>query len=441
MRGLEGHSDALGRFSATFLDVAWESAYRDSAILRDRRRLLLILVVATLVPTLNIVAELRAWLVDAAPVKPILWLRLVAFAVGSGLTLHVYSARAPKIDVIATLFSIWAYANCFYLLAYHPHYQVSGQVTALGMAIATYLFAPLTFRRAVAIASIGGAVTWVAWAAWREPAPSFGDVYRFSLWAIALHVLAAAACHERESNRRKMFSEAVNLQESVRREQEAASRQRQFMSMIAHELRNPLAIIRGQAQVARAEAVRDVVVPVSRYEAIERSIVRIERLFNQWLQIDKFEASDFAPRFTQLSFQDWYAEFQSRIDAGTRVSFMDQGVGDCHFRADPTLLDVALGNLIENALKYSRDPAPVRVQASREVGQLVLSVEDRGSGIGPGDQACIFDKYVRGSNVQGERGVGLGLFLVRHISNLHGGRVELKSELGQGSRFSIILPV
>jgi signal transduction histidine kinase len=103
----------------------------------------------------------------------------------------------------------------------------------------------------------------------------------------------------------------------------------------------------------------------------------------------------------------------------------------------------ALANLLDNAIKYSGHDRAVGVEARVEGGELALSVADRGIGIPRAEQARIFDKFYRvgRSDTQGRRGSGVGLALVRHVAEAHGGRVTVESSPGAGSRFTIRLPL
>jgi signal transduction histidine kinase len=110
---------------------------------------------------------------------------------------------------------------------------------------------------------------------------------------------------------------------------------------------------------------------------------------------------------------------------------------------DPDAVGQALANLVDNAIKYSGDDRAVTVDARIVDGRLVIAVTDRGLGIAPEEQAKIFEKFYRvgRSDTQGRRGSGVGLALVRHIALAHGGDVTVESTPGEGSRFSLRLPI
>ena len=109
---------------------------------------------------------------------------------------------------------------------------------------------------------------------------------------------------------------------------------------------------------------------------------------------------------------------------------------------DAAAVGQALSNLIDNAIKYSGDRKALHVSAALAGDELVLSVADEGIGIPPAEHTRIFEKFYRvgRSDTQGRRGSGVGLALVRHVAEAHGGRVTVESRSGGGSRFTIFLP-
>ena len=111
--------------------------------------------------------------------------------------------------------------------------------------------------------------------------------------------------------------------------------------------------------------------------------------------------------------------------------------------ADRAALAQAVHNLIDNAIKYSAGTKDVRVGAHTDAGNLVIEVQDFGVGISPEEIGRIFDRFYRGRGqlIRSIRGSGLGLTLVKQIVEAHGGTVQIRSEPGEGSTFSIQLPL
>jgi signal transduction histidine kinase len=108
---------------------------------------------------------------------------------------------------------------------------------------------------------------------------------------------------------------------------------------------------------------------------------------------------------------------------------------------DSKLLFQMFSNLISNAIKYSDDGQRIDVAADVELQQVVVTVRDHGIGIPTRDLAHVFGRYNRGSNVSGIVGTGVGLYLVKMVVDLHGGSVTVESKGGEGSRFTVRLPM
>jgi signal transduction histidine kinase len=108
---------------------------------------------------------------------------------------------------------------------------------------------------------------------------------------------------------------------------------------------------------------------------------------------------------------------------------------------DEALLRHILGNLLSNAVKYSPAGEPVRLEVARDGAHAVLIVTDRGVGIPAADQPKIFQAFQRASNVGQIAGTGLGLVIVQRCVDLHGGKIDLQSEVGQGTRVTVRLPL
>ena len=110
--------------------------------------------------------------------------------------------------------------------------------------------------------------------------------------------------------------------------------------------------------------------------------------------------------------------------------------------ADETRLQEVLYNLLDNAVKYSRETGQIGLRVERSNGEIALSVKDNGLGIEKSDLPRIFERFYRADKARSRElgGTGLGLAIVKHIAQLHGGRVEAESELGQGTLVRVILP-
>ena len=107
-----------------------------------------------------------------------------------------------------------------------------------------------------------------------------------------------------------------------------------------------------------------------------------------------------------------------------------------------SLIEQALVNLIDNAIKYSEPGSSVEIESCRENGRILISVRDHGCGISEKHIQRVFERFYRVDRARSRKlgGTGLGLSIVKHIANVHGGKVEVESAVGKGSKFTIILP-
>jgi signal transduction histidine kinase len=108
---------------------------------------------------------------------------------------------------------------------------------------------------------------------------------------------------------------------------------------------------------------------------------------------------------------------------------------------DPKFLFQVFSNLVSNAVKYSPSGGPIEISAGIDCEQVVVAIEDHGIGIPARDLDRLFERYHRGSNVSGIVGTGVGLYLVKMVVDLHGGSIAVKSKEGEGTRFTVRLPI
>jgi signal transduction histidine kinase len=131
---------------------------------------------------------------------------------------------------------------------------------------------------------------------------------------------------------------------------------------------------------------------------------------------------------------------QSREELAIATDLPPAGTVQC--QADPSAIKHVLWNLLDNAVKYSPTPPDIRVVVELRDRHVAIVVSDRGFGIPRDEHAAVFQKFVRGSNTEqrGIKGTGLGLAMVAHIVAAHGGLIDLESEEGQGSTFTVLIP-
>jgi signal transduction histidine kinase len=233
----------------------------------------------------------------------------------------------------------------------------------------------------------------------------------------------------------------------IHREIELAQLKSRFVSDVSHDLKTPIALIRLYAETLELGRVRDSERTQEFLHVISREAKRLTHLINNVLDMSRIEAGRKGYSFTQ---GDLGQIVRETLEA-YHYQFDQQGLtvdrklpsGPMPARFDPEAMTQALINLLDNAIKYSNGSKEIEVSLRREDEHALLSVRDRGIGIPHHEQERIFDLFYRVNDdaVQRVRGSGLGLTLVRHIVEAHGGRVEVKSRPGEGSTFTIVLPL
>jgi two-component system phosphate regulon sensor histidine kinase PhoR len=231
----------------------------------------------------------------------------------------------------------------------------------------------------------------------------------------------------------------------VSRELRTAALRSTFVAGVTHELKTPLASIRLLAETlrwgrARPEAAGDLL------DTIVEEADRLGRLVDNVLSSSQIESGMrvYHPRMVSLSeaVRDALRRFDYVLkkEGFTVVKALDGDAAEVH--ADPEALGQALLNLLGNAVKYSGLSREIRVRVSREGGGARVSVEDDGIGMPPGEHARVFDSFYRAPETATHTaGAGLGLALVRHFAEAHGGHVHVTSQSGRGSAFSVWLPL
>ena len=219
-------------------------------------------------------------------------------------------------------------------------------------------------------------------------------------------------------------------------------RQAEFLAVTSHELRTPLTSIAGYAKTLTRDGLSDD--PAARREfllAIERQAGRLSTMIENVLAAAQLDGTE--PTDTGGSVADAVAAALARLEpAGDRV-VVDIATGLPDAALDQHLLELVLGNLIDNALKFSPDGAPCRAEAFVEENSLVIRVEDEGIGIAEEHRARIFERFyqVDSSSTRRFGGVGLGLHLVKQVVERGGGSIHVQDGRRAGTRFNLRIPL
>lgn len=220
---------------------------------------------------------------------------------------------------------------------------------------------------------------------------------------------------------------------------------REALDAVAHDLRTPLARLRGRAEQALVAEPADA---ASYREALADCIEEADRassLLTTLMDISEAETGVMHLHAEQVDVGAVLTETVELYEdvAEARRIALAAAMPDVPLTvtADRARLRQVLANLVDNAVKYTPPGGRVDLEARAADHEVALTVSDTGPGIPADQQPRIWDRLYRGDAAHGERGLGLGLSLVRAVIEAHGGRVELTSEEGQGSRFTIVLPV
>lgn len=243
-----------------------------------------------------------------------------------------------------------------------------------------------------------------------------------------------------------MLFGAVMIVRDISRESETTRLKTEFVNNISHELKTPLTLIRlyGETLQRNKDLVQDE--RDDCYEIITKESERLSHLINNVLDFSRIDMGrkefKFINGFLQDFISDTLESYRYHLEKkGFKIqSDIASDLPEMQF--DGEAIASVFVNLLSNAMKFSPEKKEVGIRLFREKENAVLEVEDKGVGISEEELPKIFQRFYRSwQNIPESRGSGLGLTLVRHIAEAHGGRVEVKSEPGSGSIFSIILPL
>ncbi len=218
----------------------------------------------------------------------------------------------------------------------------------------------------------------------------------------------------------------------------------EFAAVVAHDLRTPIQAMQLQLELLLRDA-RDgeARVPVSVLHRLERGGKLLGQMVADLLDATCIEAACLSLHPQRVHLPDVVTALVERIrpTLGTHpVEVRTEGTPP-PVRADPARLDQILTNLLENAAKYSGEEAPISVLVRPQGAGAAVSVKDRGPGIAPQELPLLFDRFYQAKLAREKKtGLGLGLYITKGLVEAHGGRVDVQTELGAGSTFSVWLP-
>jgi signal transduction histidine kinase len=224
----------------------------------------------------------------------------------------------------------------------------------------------------------------------------------------------------------------------------AFAAQRQFIADASHELRNPLAIIRTNVDVALADPNADPDDLRHTIDVVKRASGRMARLVDDLLALARRQEPILEHEPVDLGVAVAEASDDFVVPAAARNIVLDRVTApDVVVTGDRDALKRAVANLLENAVRLAPEGSRIRLATGSEGDRAWIAVTDEGPGIAPEDQPHVFDRFWRADKgrSRADGGTGLGLAIVRQIAESHGGEVRLQSKVGVGSSFVIWLPV
>ena len=241
-------------------------------------------------------------------------------------------------------------------------------------------------------------------------------------------------------------SGVVALFHDISRLKQVDEIRRDFVANVSHELRTPLAIFHGNLETLLEADDLDEKEARHIYEVMKRHSDRLNLLVNDLLSLARLESKEANLQLAEINLRDFLEDvirdWKKRLAGKNLRLDLEVPDGFPTLHADERRFEEVVHNLLDNAVKYSHQNGRILIHAHAPDQEIVLSVRDGGVGIAAGDLPRIFERFYRADRARSRElgGTGLGLSIVKHIAQLHGGRVEAESVAGQGTTIRVILP-
>lgn len=235
------------------------------------------------------------------------------------------------------------------------------------------------------------------------------------------------------------------LEDLCRRQEEAVREKTDLINMASHEVRHPLTLIMGFAEILRdygemldRDESREVV------DKLGKAADRLRRSVVNMMEVSRLESGRLTVKWEEVDLEKLLENITEEVRARSEAHRLDINLeeGARRIRADRDKLEIILFNLVENAAKYSPPGSRIEIIGRRTLREVVVGVRDEGPGISEEDLQRIFQPFRRGEKEAGScmGGMGLGLYIVNKLVEAHGGRIEARSTRGEGSTFIVHLP-
>jgi|JI8StandDraft_2_1071088.scaffolds.fasta_scaffold16353_2 signal transduction histidine kinase len=232
------------------------------------------------------------------------------------------------------------------------------------------------------------------------------------------------------------------IKKNVSKELRLAKREKSFLLSVTHELKTPIAAVKLFLETLKTrklsaeqeqKIIEDALKENTRLQVLSENILLVTRLDDSrdHIFMEEIKFADLLSSSIQR-YQNLFPDILINKKINTSAEL----------KGDAQLLSAVCNNLIENSIKYSTKNKEINIELNQEDHQIILKVSDKGIGISSEEKQRIFEKFYRVGNEETRKtkGTGLGLYIVKNIVKLHGGSVDVKSELGQGSTFIVKIP-
>lgn len=243
----------------------------------------------------------------------------------------------------------------------------------------------------------------------------------------------------------KLEKTKVELDQSLKREQELNSMKTKFISIASHEFRTPLStVLSSLSLVEKYSELKDGEKREKHIERIKKSIRNLTEILNDILSVNKIEEGKVSVNPEKLDIyalvHDMISELTGLLKPGQQILFEKNPSEDPMVILDPKLLRHILINLLTNAIKFSGENTTITISVTTQKSEIFIRIIDQGIGIPVKDHKKLFTRFFRSSNVENIQGTGLGLSIVQQYVNYLDGSIKFSSEVGKGSIFNVNLP-
>lgn len=246
-----------------------------------------------------------------------------------------------------------------------------------------------------------------------------------------------------------LMEKTSQLKEALKHEQEVRKMQTEFVALVSHEFKTPLQIIDSARELMSRKIKNNKIIDESLDKSLERiknGIQRMNGLIHSVLNLAKIESGENTISlelgvFDLKKFVSEIIEKNSNLALNKNIKIISR-IDDLphEFHGDQKLLDHSIGNVISNAIKYSKSNSTVKILAKANEEKVALRVIDQGIGIPKEDLESIGKKFFRAKNSLAVAGTGIGIYLTKHFIELHGGDVLIESEINVGTSVTITIP-